>query len=75
MKGLITRLAELKSLTAGYTAANAAPDAARMKRNLVLYSKTTGLVDVAMDVKLYVKSVFSARTPQYNEISDIAFPK
>ena len=75
MKGLITRLAELKSLTAGYTAANAALDAARLERNSVLYSKTTGLVDVAMDVKLYVKSVFGARSPQYKEISNIVFFK
>ncbi len=73
--GLISKLAELKSITASYLAANAALDAARLERNTVLYAKNTGLVDVALDVKLYVKSVFGARSPQYKGISDIAFSK
>lgn len=73
--GLNSKLAELKSTTASYLAANAALDAARLERNKVLYAKNTGLVDVALDVKLYVKSVFGAKSPQYKEISDIVFSK
>ncbi len=73
--GLNNKLAELKSLTAGYLAANAALDSARLERNTILYSKNTGLVDVALDVKLYVKSVFGAKSPQYKGISAIVFSK
>ena len=37
--GLNNKLAEQKSLTAGYLAANAALDSARLERNTILYSK------------------------------------
>jgi len=73
--GLNSKLAELKMLTAGYVAANAALDAARLERNTILYSKNRGLVEVALDVKLYVKSVFGATSPQYKGISDIVFSR
>jgi hypothetical protein len=61
--GMNSKLSELKSTTARYLAANAALDAARLERNTVLYAKNTGLVAVASDVKLYVKSVFGAKSP------------
>lgn len=73
--GLNSKLAELKSLTATYFVANAALDAARLERNTILYSKNRGLVEVALDVKLYVKSVFGATSPQYKGISDIVFSR
>ena len=46
---------------------------ARISRDNVLYSKDTGLVDVAMDVKNYVKSIFGATSPQYKQVSGIKF--
>ena len=73
--GLNSKLAELKSTIANYLVASAALDAARLERNTVLYAKNTGLVDAAMDAKLYVKSVFGAKSPQYKAISDIPFSK
>ena len=48
---------------------------ARISRDNQLYSKDTGLVDVAMDVKNYVKSIFGATSPQYKQVSGIKFTK
>ncbi|MFH0895092.1 MAG: hypothetical protein V2A54_11720, partial [Bacteroidota bacterium] len=44
-------------------------------RDNMLYAKKTGLVDITMDVKKYVKSVFSATSPQYKQICHIPFTR
>jgi hypothetical protein len=46
---------------------------ARITRNDVLYKPGTGLVDISVDVKNYVKSVFGATSPQYKTISPLKF--
>ncbi|WP_434980139.1 hypothetical protein [Daejeonia sp. YH14] len=46
---------------------------ARIARDKLLYSKDTGLVDIASDVKKYVKAIFGATSPQYKQISVIKF--
>jgi len=46
---------------------------ARIARNEVLYKQNTGIVDITVDVKNYVKSVFGATSPQYKLISNIKF--
>ena len=46
---------------------------ARISRNTVLYAENTGLVDIALEVKKYVKAVFGATSPQYKQISGIKF--
>ena len=48
---------------------------ARISRNNLLYSKDTGLVEIALDVKNYVKSIFGATSPQYKQVSGIKFKK
>jgi hypothetical protein len=48
---------------------------ARLSRNDILYKESTGLVSVALDVKLYVKSLFGARSPQYKQVSGLKFTK
>lgn len=45
----------------------------RISRNTVLYKENTGLVAVASDAKIYIKSVFGARSPQYRQVSKLAF--
>lgn len=47
----------------------------RIQRNNLLYAKDSGLVDVAGDVKKYVKSVFGATSPQYKQLSGLKFTK
>jgi hypothetical protein len=45
----------------------------RLARNEMLYKTNTGLVDVALSVKTYTKSLFGATSPQYKQVSGLAF--
>ena len=47
----------------------------RITRNTILYGATSGLVDIAGDVKKYVKSVFGATSPQFKQVSKLEFKK
>ena len=46
---------------------------ARINRNTTLYNPLTGLVQTALEVKKYVKSVFGATSPQFKQVSGIEF--
>ena len=61
--------------TANATAVDATTNLenARITRNEVLYQPSTGLVDVASAVKLYVKSLFGATSAQYKQVSGLRF--
>ena len=48
---------------------------ARISRDTVLYSDGMGLIDIASDVKKYVKAIFGATSPQYKQVSGIKFKK
>lgn len=45
----------------------------RITRNILLYKEITGITDVANAVKLYIKSVFGATSPQYKQVSSLKF--
>ncbi len=47
----------------------------RINRDTVLYAEPDSLVDIALAVKVYVKSVFTVKSPQYKQISKLQFPK
>lgn len=47
----------------------------RISRNEMLYRENAGLVDIAMDVKSYVKSIYSAGSPQFKQVSGLEFKK
>jgi len=49
--------------------------AARNERNTLLYAAGTGLVDVAMATKAYVKSVDTVKGPWYKQISRLKFSR
>jgi len=72
---LNTLLTNLK--TSNTAVINATPSyrSAIITRNTTLYQPATGLVDTALEVKKYVKSVFGARSQQYAEISGLEFKK
>lgn len=55
--------------------ADTAVSNARLERNRILYQENTGLVDTALDVKKYVKSLFGASSPEYNQIKGVKFKK
>jgi len=46
---------------------------ARIVRNNIFYKADTGLVDIATEVKAYIKSLFGASSPQYKQISKLEF--
>jgi hypothetical protein len=46
-----------------------------ISRDTVMFSDGTGLVDIAQDVKQYVKSVFGATSVQYKSVSKLKFRK
>lgn len=48
-------------------------EAARIERNRVLYAPDTGLVDVVLAAKSYVKAIYGAASPEYKMIASIAF--
>lgn len=48
---------------------------ARIARNNILYATGTGLVDISVEVKKYVKSVFGGTSPQYKQVSGLKFTK
>lgn len=45
----------------------------RITRNHFLYDHETGLVDIALDAKEYVKGLFGASSPEYKVINKISF--
>jgi hypothetical protein len=48
---------------------------ARIVRNDILYKDLTGLVDIASDVKTYIKSVFGATSSQYKQVGGLKFTR
>ena len=70
---LTTYLQSLQTSNAAAVAAETNLENARIVRNEVLYLPSTGLVDVASAVKLYVKSVFGATSAQYKQVSALTF--
>jgi hypothetical protein len=70
----------LNAIAANLTAANnnvktaqVALNNSRAMRTHVLYDKTNGLVQIAKEVKGYIKSVFNASSPQYKQVAAIPF--
>ena len=47
----------------------------RIQRNKTLYDPITGLVDIAAEVKKYVKSVYGTTSPEYAQVKGIKFTK
>jgi len=45
----------------------------RIARNNTLYNADIGLVKTAIEVKIYIKSVFGASSPQYKQVGKIKF--
>lgn len=72
---LTTYYNDLKAKNAAVVSATVPLSNARISRNEILYKTNTGLVDIAFDVKVYVKSVFGATSPQYKQISKLKFTK
>jgi len=67
--------AGLKAKTDAKITADIAYKNTCINRNIVFYKDLTGLYDLTYDVKVYIKSVFGASSPQYKQVSKIKFTK
>jgi len=70
---LYAKLASLILVNSTVKTADARANAARTERDVVLYAAKTGLVKIALDSKLYVKSAYGSRSSQYKSIGGIVF--
>ena len=68
-----TKLAELKTTNSAVIEGYTNWSNSRIARNNSLYNPMTGLVNTALDVKKYVKSIFGATSPQYKQVSGLEF--
>jgi hypothetical protein len=72
---LTTKVTALRNVTSALYNADVIWGNKRVVRNEVLYTAEAGLVDTALKVKAYVKSVFGASSQQYKQISRLAFKR
>jgi hypothetical protein len=72
---LTAMLNDLKTKNSAAVTAETPVINARIARNNILYNGGSGLVDNALSVKAYVKSVFGAGSPQYRQISGLLFKR
>lgn len=72
---LQTKLSDLQGKNRVHTNTYTEYSNARIARDQALYHPVSGLCQTAKEVKLYVKSVFGATSPQYRQISGILFSK
>jgi hypothetical protein len=47
----------------------------RLERDNDLYADNAGMVDVALEAKKYIRSLFGASSPEYAQVAGIAFKK
>jgi len=58
------------AITAGIQLSNA-----RIERDKIFYNKDTGMLDIARDIKTYVKSAFGYTSPEYRSITKYQFKR
>ena len=75
IESLTTYLNLLKSKNADVLPLEVQLSNARIARNDIQDKPLTGLIDVAFDAKVYIKSVYGASSPQYKQISKLTFIK
>lgn len=73
LQGLQDKLTVLRDKNSKVTQATADLSNKRKDRNEVLYNSETGLYDVALGVKSYVRAVFGLNSPQYKQIKNLRF--
>ena len=70
---LQTKLSSLKTSNTDIVNSYTIWSNSRINRNTILYNPTTGLVQIVLEVKKYVKSVFGATSPQFKQVSKLEF--
>lgn len=70
---LTAKQADLTAKNNGVSTAYSAVSNTRISRNKTLYDTGTGLVDTALEVKKYVKSIYGASSPEFTQVNKIQF--
>mgnify|MGYP006885957831 FL=1 len=70
-----TKIADLTAKNTAVSTAYTNISNSRISRNETLYTSDNGIFETASEVKKYIKSVFGASSPQYNQVSGIKFSK
>ena len=70
---LNTFLAGLKTANTAVINATEPYSNARIARNTTLYTPVTGMVDIALAVKSYIASIYTASSPQFKHVNKIHF--
>lgn len=70
---LTTKQNELLERNNDVSIAHALISNARIARNKTLYEDNNGLVDTALEIKKYIKSVYGANSPQFKQVNAIKF--
>lgn len=73
MVALTAKQADLLAKNNAVATAHTAVTYSRMARNTTFYGTDTGLVDIALEVKKYIKTVFGATSQQYIHVDGIKF--
>ena len=68
-----TKLAALKAANTDVVKTYTNWSNSRIARTNALYNPLTGLVNTALDVKKYIKSIFGALSPQFKLVSKLEF--
>lgn len=71
--GLNTLLSNMQTVNTGVINATTTYSNARISRDKTLYDASSGLVNTALDVKKYIKSIFGSASPEYKQVSKIKF--
>jgi hypothetical protein len=72
---LNTMLADMKAKNTAVIDSWTTLSNARIQRNKTLYHKKTGLTDTAQAVKVYVKSIYGPKSPEFKQVSALKFTK
>ena len=70
-----SKIADLSAKNTAVATAYTNISNSRILRNETLYTSENGIYETASEVKKYIKSVFGASSPQYNQVSGIKFSK
>ena len=70
-----SKIADLSAKNTAVATAYTNISNSRISRNETLYTNENGIYETASEVKKYIKSVFGASSPQYNQVSGIKFSK
>ena len=70
-----SKIADLSAKNTAVATAYTNISNSRISRNETLYTSENGIYETASEVKKYIKSVFGASSPQYNQVSGIKFNK